>query len=197
MTGVWNENGVKRYDNEPKGSLIWQMLAKGTPFVVNTTSDPLFKDTRFAREEETQLCIVVPLKVAERRTGVMFVNYRYQRQSFDDALASLQPFADQAAVTIYIAQLYDKARRQAEALEALHSAIREITDSLDSREILQKVGKQAWNLIGRSGRQAVASDVWLVEDQVVKPLAAWPKSSKKTCQKNLVWFLEKQKRAEW
>lgn len=179
MANVQFPEKVERWGSEPKGTVVWRMLEKEEAYVVEEiATDPFIKSTRFARDEGIHSCVVVPLKVSERKTGVMFVNYRSHRRFLDDELASIQHFADQAAVAIYNAQLYKQAQRQAEALEALYYAGQAVTGTLDSREILQRIGEQAWRLMGRSNPQAVASDVWLVEDGVVKLVAAWPDSSK-------------------
>jgi PAS domain S-box-containing protein len=74
--------------------------------VQDVSEDELFKDSSFARLHKIKSFVAFPLKAADRKVGVMFVNYRNLRRFTKDDVATMALFANQAAVGIRNAQLF-------------------------------------------------------------------------------------------
>jgi GAF domain-containing protein/nitrogen-specific signal transduction histidine kinase len=111
MLGVWDTLTPAKFTEVPRNSFIFDMLRSDKPYIVNSTlADPIFKGRRFAVQEEIKSCIVMPLRVGDRRVGVMFVNYRSPHHFTDDEVAYIDHFANQAAVAIRNVQLYEELR---------------------------------------------------------------------------------------
>jgi PAS domain S-box-containing protein len=81
-------------------------------------SSPLF-DGHFVRAESIRAAIGIQLCASERKVGVMFVSYRSHHRFTSDEIATIQLFADQAAVAIRNAQLYRELQSRYTARTAL------------------------------------------------------------------------------
>ncbi|MDY7078117.1 MAG: GAF domain-containing protein [Chloroflexota bacterium] len=136
-------DGVTRY-----------VLDSGQPVVVDTISDEgtmipslLWPD---GESVEANLDIVavgirsfaaVPIQAKGKTLGVLFVHSR-EVSAFHDQVPLLTTFANQAAVAIENAQLYEDTRRHVEELTALHNIDVAITSTLNPDEVLQVVYEQ-------------------------------------------------------
>jgi PAS domain S-box-containing protein len=110
MDGVIYRDRVTRYGKVRSSSLVYEILKRDKPCVVeNIAEDPLFKDRRFAVDEGIKSCVAIPLKAAEQKVGVMFVNYRAPHRFTVEEITDIELFADQAAVAIRNAQLFEDA----------------------------------------------------------------------------------------
>lgn len=167
MIGVRNEAKVYK-EQVPENSIVYEIMNKGELVVANDVfSHPMFKDTRFAREEGVKSCLAVPLLLGDESVGVMFVNSRSSHSFTKNELTNIDLFASQAAVAISNARLYDVLQKRIKALETLHEAGAEITETLDEREVVEKILRQVWKLSGKdnsfaSVRQIVDGEAVLV-----------------------------------
>ncbi len=159
----------------PGGSIVLEMMSRKEMHIVeNVAKDSLFKNRRFAREEEIVSCVAVPLIVADRRVGVMFINYRSPYRFTEDEVFNIELFANQAAVAIRNAQLYDQERKRAGALEALYQAGQVVTGSLELENILNRIAEQAWTLTSETDQTGGFSNIRLIEGTKAKLVAAYP-----------------------
>lgn len=119
--GVWNEPALDEEDEKVVDGFVRRVLqGRDMRVVEDVTTDADFMETRFTREEAIRSCLVVSLRVREQRgqkdggepgdlqVGVMFVNFRTPHQFTDEECANIRLFADQAAVAIHNAQLYEE-----------------------------------------------------------------------------------------
>ena len=144
MVGVRYPDRASRYGEVVPSSIVYEMLRQDKPYIVETIAeDVLFKDKRFARDEEIESCVVIPLKVAERKVGVMFVNYRTRHRFTTDELTNIELFANQAAVAIRNAQLYQAERRHAQALKAIQATSAAVSAVLDLGVLLPMITDKA------------------------------------------------------
>jgi GAF domain-containing protein len=112
LLGVWYPGQVTLLPHMRPDSVVYPMLRRDEPYISdNIPTDPNFMHRRFSIEEQIKSCIVVPLKVGDRRVGVLFVNYRTPHRFTPDEVAYITLFADQAAVAIRNAQLFDELRK--------------------------------------------------------------------------------------
>ncbi|MCI0395745.1 MAG: GAF domain-containing protein [Chloroflexi bacterium] len=158
-------------------SLVYQVLQSEEEMIVagNVAEHPLFKKSRFAREEEIASCIVVPLRMGRETVGVMFINYRQPHEFTQEELGDIELFANQAAVAIHNAQLYEREQKQTLALQALGEAAHAITRSLDLDEILYTIAEQAVNLTGAAGTRARYSHLGLLAGKTITFKATYPR----------------------
>jgi GAF domain-containing protein/anti-sigma regulatory factor (Ser/Thr protein kinase) len=102
--------------------------------------------------------IAVPLKARDRLVGALAV-VDYGAREFTDADAELlQGFADQAAVALENARLYEESIRQAERMAALAAVSRALTQSLDPVEVANRVTDSVGTLLA-----AVSSAVYRLD----------------------------------
>lgn len=175
VVGVWDEAGVQKLPVVPENSIVMEMLRRGEVYIVdNVANDPLFTERRFTREEKIVSLVAVPLRIDENCVGVMFINYRTEYRFTGDDLENIELFANQAAVAIHDAQLYEQAQTRADELQIVYEAVKTVTGSLDLEQILAVVAEQVWELMGRDGQKARYCSVSLVSGHWLKPAAVYP-----------------------
>jgi signal transduction histidine kinase/DNA-binding response OmpR family regulator len=128
---------VIRNTRLPLGESIAGYVAKhGEPLIVNDVE----KDRRFRRTNrqryETKSLISAPLLVKERLLGVINLNNKKRGGKFDERdLKLLVTFANQAAIAIDNAQLFDDRQRKIQQLSFLYN----IACQLDSSKNIQEL----------------------------------------------------------
>lgn len=144
MLDVRYPDRASRYEEVKADSIVYKMLAQDKPYIVERiTEDPGFGGTRFARDEEIESCVAIPLTTAEQKVGVMFVNYRSRHLFTADDLANIEHFANQAAVAIQNAQLYQTAQRHVETLQAIQNTSAAVSATLDVETLLPLITEEA------------------------------------------------------
>jgi GAF domain-containing protein/CheY-like chemotaxis protein len=179
-------------------------LGVGSSGIVAHTGEPLFmadaqNDPRsIFTEGDRKLGIVtylgLPIKNRGQVLGVLTFNTTVPRQYTPDEMDFLTSFADQAAIAIENARLYEAAqreleeRRRAEAalrvrteqLEAVRAIGEEITRELDLRTLLDLIIRRAVELVGASSghvrlwdeaRQLLIPQRWVEMKEGRVPLA--------------------------
>ena len=144
-------------DREPgSDSLLFKILEDPQPkplWVDDTSKNEMFVRSRFTQEEEIKSCAVIPLMIATRRVGIMFVNYRtahrFAKEENNPEKGTVMLLANQAAVAIRNLQLYDSIQRKEKYLETLYLASKEINGSFarPRKEILQNIVSQAFSCV--------------------------------------------------
>lgn len=93
--------------------------------------------------------LAVPVKRGQKLLGALYVNDYDVDRRFDEAdirLATM--FANQAAIAIENARLYEESKRRAEELAALHVISLELVAKTDLSELLPSVLQEAAGLLG-------------------------------------------------
>ena len=80
--------------------------------------------------------IVIPLRAHEKLIGTLSLSDRTGRTYSDNEVALLQTFADQAALALENARLYEQTERQLKRIEALREIEKSITSTLDLSTVL-------------------------------------------------------------
>jgi GAF domain-containing protein/ActR/RegA family two-component response regulator len=175
MIGVEYPKRVVRLSEVPRGSIILEMLQRDEPYVVeDIASDQFFKGRRFAVDEGIKSCVGIPLKVGDHKVGVAFINYRSLHRFTTDELTNIELFANQAAVAIRNAQLYEQVQKRATALQALYEAGGAVASTLALDEILKRIVEQAWRLAEPRGKSTHFSHLAFVDGSKVSFVAAYP-----------------------
>lgn len=175
MVGVNYTDRVKLTENVPEDSIVYKMLRRDEPYIVETVAqDADWRDLRFAKDEGIKSCVAIPLQAAGQKVGVMFVNYRARHSFTGGELDDIELFAHQAAVAIRNAQLYEEATRRTNALQAIYEAGTAVTSTLALDEILTRIVEQALLITGRYGDQARLSYLALKEGTKLRVKAIRP-----------------------
>ena len=149
MIGVHYPRRVMRLSEVPKDSIVFEILQRDEPYVAeDTLSDPLLKDRRFVADEGIESCVGIPLRVRERKAGVIFVNFRSPHRFTPDEVATIQLFADQAAVAIRNAQLYQVEQRHGQALKAIQATSAAVSAELHLDALLPMITDKAADIFG-------------------------------------------------
>jgi PAS domain S-box-containing protein len=161
MIGVANPEKATRLARIPAGSIVLEMLNRDQPYLVEDTgADPLFKELRFVQDEKIESCAGMPLRVGEHKVGVMFVNYHSRHRFTADELANLELFANQAAVAIRNAQLYQAEQHHVQNLEAIQATSAAVSSVLDLDLLLPMITERATDMFA-----APATSLMLWDDR--------------------------------
>jgi len=136
-------------DVVPDDSIVNQVRKLDTLYIAEQVNDDeLFRDRRFARVEQIESCVAVPLVASGTPLGVMFVNFHKRTRFTSHQLENIKLFADQAAVAIRNAQLF---KRRAETLKKQHDLLQmseELLELDDERKILDRAAEIAAKALG-------------------------------------------------
>jgi PAS domain S-box-containing protein len=92
--------------------------------------------------------MAAPLRVKGQTIGALTLADREGRVFTDDEAALLQVFADQAALALENAQLYEESKRRQSEAELIAALAREISGSLELDAVLERVAEGARELVG-------------------------------------------------
>lgn len=122
----------------------------GQPVLCNDVSqEPRYYSLELLPVTQSELAI--PLRVGQKVVGVLDVQSERRDAFQEDDLTTLQILADQIAIAIENADLFQKTRRQVAVMQALHDISLEITSRLDSHRVLAIVIEQATTLLNAQG----------------------------------------------
>lgn len=166
--GVRNFAGIIQQPEVPRYSLVRQMLKRTENYLVDDVeTDFHFRKSRFSDEEGIKSLAVVPLRIGEEgreKVGVIFVNYRTLHRFTQTDIDILNLFADQAAVAIYNAQLYEQVQKQNQIVHSMNKALQAISTSENLNEIFNTISKQAVRVTGAIGPEARYAHLVLVKE---------------------------------
>jgi DNA-binding LacI/PurR family transcriptional regulator/GAF domain-containing protein len=168
MVGVKHRSEVLKFGLVARDSLIRSILARVELHVAEDAPSDTLVGGPFVRREGIKSSVSIPLQVGDHKVGVMFVNYRKHHRFTGDELADINLFADQAAVAIRNAQLYEETSQRAQALEVIDEAGKALVSTLNLDEILRRTVEKAQKLVGPKGKPSLLSTVALMEGNELK-----------------------------
>ncbi len=157
---------IDRETNEPKfggGAGLYNLdLVRARPpnlervlsliiphFSLNAARDPILKGD-FVKREKIVATAVFPLTHRGERFGLMFFNYRHP-QEFDEAEKhELTLFAQQAALAIHKAMLYDETHRRQQRFETIARILPIVSATLDPEQVVRAVLTEILKAIPRT-----------------------------------------------
>ncbi|MBE9513974.1 MAG: GAF domain-containing protein, partial [Chloroflexi bacterium] len=143
MAGVWNEEPIRRLSEARKGTAVWKVLGLDRLHVAEDAPSDEVMRGRFVREERVKSCVGIPLKIKGMTVGVVFINYRSRHRFTNDELTSIRLFANQAAVAIRNAQLYQAEQRHGQALKAIQATSAAVSAVLELDDLLPMITDKA------------------------------------------------------
>jgi PAS domain S-box-containing protein len=140
MVGAFEDLARPHYHQPVEEGLIGWAAQTGQSLLVNDVAqDPRYV-VGFSEEVPTQSEMCVPLKLAGRVIGVLDV-HEIRLNAFDRAdLMAMETLADQIAVAIENARLYQQMQREIEERKRVEEALRESEDNLRRAEQIAHVG---------------------------------------------------------
>lgn len=117
------EGGQQRepFQNPRKNGLTYTVARSGGKVVVNDVmTHPLFEDRRW-----NGAIIGIPLKIKSQVQGVMNLAFEHPHTFTEEEQRALELLADQAAIAIHNARLYEKAQREIRDRKMAEEALRE------------------------------------------------------------------------
>src|SRR6185369_4144948 len=117
MRGPWREAFDTDMPLDPRLGVVGAALREGRPYwTTDTLADPTltFDDDRrdLILRVGQKAALATPLRYGNRTIGVLAVTFSHRREFSDQECALTQAFADQAAVALENARLYEEAERK-------------------------------------------------------------------------------------
>jgi GAF domain-containing protein/ActR/RegA family two-component response regulator len=130
-------------------SFSGQVAATGKPLAVaDCREDPRLRFSGHVTKYNLISYLGLPVKLGDRVLGVLVFNTQAPRTYSDEEIAYLSAFADQAAIAIENARLYEASQRHQRHLEALLGAMRAITGGLNLRSTLDQIATTVLDVFG-------------------------------------------------
>ena len=139
-TGVWapgQEGPV--YEHVRKNGLTATVARRREPVVLNEArTDPLFQDQE-SHGGVLEAIAGFPLKRADRVLGVFNVAFLQPHRFDQEELRVLTLLADQAAIAVDNARLYEETTQRLRELATLHETAVAATSTVDFEEVLERI----------------------------------------------------------
>ena len=175
MYGIWDERPF--YQPPAADSPVMYMLNHAPKMQIadDASEDQLLSHSNFMAGEEVASYVAVRLSVGIARVGVMCIYHRQMRHFTEEELEHIELFANQAAVAIYNAQLFERRAQRTAVLKAIYAAGQAVNSTLNLDGVLNHIAEQAWQLMGFPDRQITYATIWLRESQhTARLVAAYP-----------------------
>ena len=121
-----------------ENTLTASVLREGRPLAVEDVRNTPYMNPNLASDVPAQSALGLPLIANEQKLGAVLVSYNERHQFTVEEISIGEQAAGQIALAIYKAQLFDNEVRRSKQLALLEEVGREIADSPDEKEILQR-----------------------------------------------------------
>ncbi|MGD2145656.1 MAG: GAF domain-containing protein [Anaerolineae bacterium] len=135
------------------------LVEDAQPIVIDDVADSSNGWLQSKGLEHVRANVGVPLQVRDHVIGILTVDSRHPAAYTEDDARLIQTFAQQAAVAIENARLFEEERRQRQLSEALEEAAAAVGSTLELEEVLDRILEQVAHVIDGD-----AFNVMLVED---------------------------------
>ena len=142
---LWSGGVQKEPFSEPRRDGLTYMVARTAERVVvpDAAHDPLFDDWSWGGA-----IVGLPLVSAGHVLGVMNVAFSVPHEFTEEELRILELLADQAAVMLENARLFDRTEADRRRLQLLYGMTREFSSSTDVKQILQRAAQLTTENLG-------------------------------------------------
>lgn len=143
MVGVKRPENVLTLNYVARESVPYKVINLDSPYEAeDSVSDPLI-GSPFTSREDIKSTIAVPLIAKSKKVGLLFVNYRSRHRFTVDELTNIELYANQAAVAIRNAQLFQAEQQHAKTLEAIQSTSAAVSAVLELNVLLPMISEKA------------------------------------------------------
>jgi GAF domain-containing protein len=124
----------------PPTSVVYQVLHDRSPWIVeNVHKDSRFNQHGFLFREGIESLVAVSLRDSDNPVGVLFLNFHHQKHFTRDEVENIQFLADQAAVAVSNAQLYEENLNTLTDQSALVGLSEKLIETFNYEEVLNHV----------------------------------------------------------
>ncbi len=143
------------YSSPREHGLTYTVARTGEPIVItDVDTHPLYADWQWGGS-----IVGLPLKIGDRVVGVMNIALMQPHEFDADELRGLQLLADQAAVMIQNARLFERVVKERRNVELVYEVAQELAESLNQDEILGRaLSSTVTHLNAHSG------EIFLIEE---------------------------------
>ncbi len=140
----WEQESIDSLEHAISRSVIDRAVADGEPILTtNAQEDPRFTHAQSIIMHNLRSILCVPLKVKGELTGVIYTDNRFLSGIFSDAEKGLLvSFANQAAIALENARLFEAARRTLAEVTELKNLMDNVFESIASGVITTDLGDQ-------------------------------------------------------
>jgi PAS domain S-box-containing protein len=134
---------------KPGEGMAGKVFQTGEPFIVDDYRTWEGRATVYEADQPFTAVLEAPLKWQDRTIGVLVIDADAQKRTFDQNdiwLATL--FANQAAVAIENAQIYEEERKKTGQLELIGGITQKVVSILDLDELLPQVARMIGDTFG-------------------------------------------------
>lgn len=141
------------------------VVKSGEPLVINNAQEHILFQSQENQLWEVQAIAGFPLKRGDQIIGAFTAAYLHDHTFTDDELILLNLLADQAAVAVHNANLFDNLQHQLEAMSALVDMAQQVTGKLELASVMQTTVETLQHLL-----EARASSISLLhgDDLVIE-----------------------------
>ena len=131
----FDEESVTRAEMKFSHSIAESVRQSGKPTVTTSAhTDQRFENYQSVEELKLKSLLCLPFCLRGQAIGLLYLDHRFQSGAFtEDSLRMLQPFADQAAVAIENARLYEENQSVQTRLDERQKEIDTLNSFLDQR----------------------------------------------------------------
>jgi adenylate cyclase len=160
----WEQESIEATDLAISRSIIQRVFDEGQPILTtNAQQDPRFDSQQSIIVHNLRAILCVPLKVKGQTTGVIYVDNRIRSGIFTSVqLELLSAFANQAAVAIENARLYESVRKSLEEVSELKGLMDNVFASMasgvitaDLEERITLCNRASERILGSTGNEMV------------------------------------------
>lgn len=171
----WEQESVEASEFKISQTIVNRVATEGKPVLTtNAQEDPRFVGQESIVAHSLRSILCVPLKVKDELTGVIYADNRVRTGIFTDAERDLlSAFANQAAVAIENARLFESVRRTLAEVTELKNLMDNVFSSIVSGVItadienkITLINKAAESILGQTSRDLIGFPI----TEILQPL---------------------------
>ncbi|MCA9955619.1 MAG: GAF domain-containing protein, partial [Anaerolineales bacterium] len=130
MYGIRNERPFHEPPSEDSPIMFMLNHTQKIQIADNAAEDQLFSNGRFMEGEDVASYVAVRLTVGVATVGVMFIYHRQMHYFTNEERENIELFANQAAIAILNAQLFERRNRRTNLLNSIYAAGQAVNSTL-------------------------------------------------------------------
>jgi adenylate cyclase len=172
----WEQESLEPSEFEISRTIVDRVASEGQPVLTtNAQEDPRFGGQESIVAYNLRSILCVPLKVKDELTGVIYADNRVRTGLFTEAERDLlNAFANQAAVAIENARLFESVKRTLDEVTELKNLMDNVFSSIasgvitaDLEEKITLINKAAESILGRTSEELVGHSI----NETIPPIA--------------------------
>ncbi len=162
----WEQETIDQTEFAISRTVVSKVINQGTPVLTtNAQEDPRFSEQQSIIAHNLRSILCVPLKVKDKLTGVIYTDNRIHSGVFSEfELDLLSAIANQAAVAIENARLFESLRRTLTEVTELKNLMDNVFDSIasgvltaDIDDMITLCNRAAEEILGQSQSELIGS----------------------------------------